>query len=185
MGGVEDPRWLNEDEMRAWLAFLAAGELLNRRLDQQLKADSGLSHLQYEILARLSRVPERELRMTELADGVLNSKSGTTYQVTQLEKAGLVRRRSCPGDGHAVYACLTDAGARLLEEAAPGHVALVRELLIDVLTLEQLSALADGLGEVSRRMLVSPPDGPAARSAQAAALARMLSPHHGLRARSP
>jgi DNA-binding MarR family transcriptional regulator len=176
MNGMEDPRWLNEDEMRAWLAFLTAGELLNRRLDQQLKADSGLSHLQYEIIARLSKAPERELRMTELADGVLNSKSGTTYQVTQLEKAGLVRRRSCPGDGHAVYACLTDAGARLVEEAAPGHVALVRELLIDVLTREQLSALADGLGEVSRRMLVSPPDGPAARSAQAAALAQILSP---------
>jgi DNA-binding MarR family transcriptional regulator len=176
MKGMADPRWLNEDEMRAWLAFLTAGELLSRRLDQQLKADSGLSHLQYEILARLSRGPERELRMTELADGVLSSKSGTTYQVTQLEKAGLVRRRSCPGDGHAVYACLTEAGARLLEEAAPGHVALVRELLIDVLTGEQISALADGLGEVSRRMLVAPPDGPAARSAAVAALAQLLSP---------
>ena len=176
MAAMADPKWLDEEEMRAWLAFLTAGELLNRRLDQQLKADSGLSHLQYEIIARLSKVPERELRMTELADGVLNSKSGTTYQVTQLEKAGLVRRRSSSGDGHAVYACLTDAGARLVEEAAPGHVALVRELLIDVLTREQLSALADGLGEVSRRMLVSPPDGPAARSAQAAALAQILSP---------
>jgi len=176
MDGMEDPRWLNENEMRAWLAFLTAGELLSRRLDQQLKADSGLSHLQYSILSRLSRVPERELRMTELADGVVNSKSGTTYQVTQLEKAGLVRRRSCPGDGHAVYACLTDAGARLLQEAAPGHVALVRELLIDVLTPGQISALADALGEVSRRMLVSPADGLAARSEQASALARMLSP---------
>jgi len=173
---MEDPRWLNEDEMRAWLAFLTARALLNRRLDQHLKAESGISHLQYDIFARLSSVPERELRMTELADAVLNSKSGLTYQVTQLEKAGLVRRRSCPGDGHAVYACLTDAGMGLLEKAAPGYVALVRELLIDVLTREQLSALADGLGEVSRRMLVSPADGPAARSEQAAALARMLTP---------
>ena len=176
MGGMPDPRWLNDDEMRAWLAFLTARALLNRRLDQQLKTDSGLSHLQYDILARLSSVPERELRMTELADGVLNTKSGTTYQVTQLEKAGLVRRRFCPDDGHAVFACLTDAGVRLLEEAAPGYVALVRELLIDVLTPEQLSALADGLGEVSRRMLVSPAGGLAARSAQAAALAEILSP---------
>src|ERR1700681_1342959 len=102
MDGMADPRWLNEDEMRAWLAFLTARPLLNRRLAQQLKADSGISHLQYDILARLSAVPEREQRMTELSDGVLNSKSGLTYQVTQLEKAGLVRRRSCPGDGHAV-----------------------------------------------------------------------------------
>jgi len=176
MGGMADPRWLNEDEMRAWLAFLTARALLNRRLDQHLKAERGISHLQYDILARLSSVPERELRMTELADGVLNSKSGTTYQVTQLEKAGLVRRRSCPDDGQAVFACLTDAGMRLLEKAAPGYVALVRDLMIDVLTREQLSALADGLGEVSRRMLVSPADGPAVRSEQAAALTQMLSP---------
>ena len=176
MGGMADPRWLDEDEMRAWLAFLTARALLNRSLDQYLKADSGISHLQYDILARLSSVPERELRMTELADGVLNSKSGTTYQVTQLEKAGLVRRRSCAEDSHAVYACLTDAGLRLLEKAAPGYVALVRELLIDVLTREQLSALADGLGEASRRMLLSSPDGPAARSASAEALALLLSP---------
>jgi DNA-binding MarR family transcriptional regulator len=176
MGDVADPRWLDEDEMRAWLAFLTTRALLNRHLDQYLKAESGISHLQYDILARLSSVPERELRMTELADGVSNSKSGTTYQVAQLEKAGLVRRRSCPDDAHAVFACLTDAGMRLLERAAPGYVALVRELLIDVLTREQVLALADGLGEVSRRMLVSPVDGPAARSEQAAALARMLSP---------
>jgi DNA-binding MarR family transcriptional regulator len=176
MAAMADPKWLDENEMRAWLAFLTARALLNRSLDQHLKADSGISHLQYDILARLSSVPERELRMTELADGVLNSKSGTTYQVTQLEKAGLVRRRTSPDDGHAVYACLTEAGVRLLEKAAPGYVALVRELLIDVLTREQLSALADGLGEVSRRMLISPPDGPAVRSAQTEALARLLSP---------
>jgi DNA-binding MarR family transcriptional regulator len=159
---MTDPRWLNEEEMRAWLAFLTSRALLNRRLDQYLKAESGISHLQYDILARLSSVPERELRMTELADGVSNSKSGTTYQVTQLEKAGLVRRRSCPDDAHAVFAGLTDAGMRFLERAAPGYVALVRELLIDVLTPEQLSALADGLGEVSRRMVAAPPGGPAA-----------------------
>jgi DNA-binding MarR family transcriptional regulator len=175
---MEDPRWLDEEEMRAWLAFLSARALLNRRLDQYLKAESGISHLQYDILARLSSVPERELRMTELADGVVNSKSGTTYQVTQLEKAGLVRRRSCANDAHAVYACLTEAGARLLEQAAPGYVALVRELLIDVLTREQLAALADGLGEVSRRMLASASAGPGARSASADALALMLSPRH-------
>ena len=174
---MADPRWLDEDEMRAWLAFLTARAMLNRRLDQHLKAEGGISHLQYDILARLSSVPERELRMTELADGVLNSKSGTTYQVTQLEKAGLVRRRTSPDDGHAVYAGLTEAGVLLLEKAAPGYVTLVRELLIDVLTREQLSTLADGLGEVSRRMLVSPPDGLAPRSAQTEALARLLAPH--------
>ncbi|MFK0234720.1 MarR family winged helix-turn-helix transcriptional regulator [Streptomyces vinaceus] len=149
---MAETRWLDEREMRAWSGFLAASALVNRRLDQQLKDDSGLSHPQYEILVRLSAAPDGELRMTELANGLINSKSGLTYQVTQLEKAGLVRRRSCPSDVRGVFAVLTDAGRARLEEAAPGHVAMVREALIDVLTPAQLEALADGLGEVSRRL---------------------------------
>ncbi|WP_327130988.1 MarR family transcriptional regulator [Streptomyces sp. NBC_01343] len=149
---MAETRWLDEHEMRAWSGFLAASALVNRRLDQQLKDDSGLSHPQYEVLVRLSAAPEGELRMTELANGLINSKSGLTYQVTQLEKAGLVRRRSCPSDVRGVFAVLTEAGRARLEEAAPGHVAMVREALIDVLTPAQLEALADGLGEVSRRL---------------------------------
>ena len=146
------PRWLNKEEKQAWNAFLSTYALLNQRLDQQLKRDSGLSHLQYVILVRLSAAPDRELRMTELACAVQNSKSGLTYQIGQLEQAGFVRRRNCQSDVRAVYAVLTDEGMAKLEEAAPGHVALVRELLIDVLTPEQLRSIADGLGEASRRM---------------------------------
>ncbi|SED00669.1 DNA-binding transcriptional regulator, MarR family [Amycolatopsis tolypomycina] len=149
------PRWLNAEEKRAWNAFLGTYELLNRRLDQQLKQDSGISHLQYVILARLSGAPDHELRMAELACAVSNSKSGLTYQIGQLERAGLVRRRACESDPRAVYAVLTDEGMALLERAAPGHVALVRELLIDVLTPDQLRAVADGLGEANRRMVAT------------------------------
>lgn len=148
MGAV---KWLDEDEMRAWHSFLAAGALIDRLVDAQLKEAVGLSHPQYEILVRLAEAPEGELRMTELAGTLLTSKSGLTYQVTQLEKAGLVERRSCPSDVRGVLAVLTEAGRRLLERAAPGHVTLVRELLIDVLTPDQLATLADALGEVSRR----------------------------------
>jgi len=144
-------KWLDEDEMRAWQSFLAAGALVDRRVDQQLKDSVGLSHPQYEILVRLAAAPDGELRMTELADTLLSSKSGLTYQVTQLEKAGLVARRSCPSDVRGVLAALTEAGRRRLAQAAPGHVALVRELLIDVLTPGQLAVIADALGEVSRR----------------------------------
>jgi DNA-binding MarR family transcriptional regulator len=148
MGAV---KWLDEDEMRAWHSFLAAGALIDRLVDAQLKEAVGLSHPQYEILVRLAEAPEGELRMTELAGTLLTSKSGLTYQVTQLEKAGLVERRSCPSDVRGVLAVLTSAGRRLLERAAPGHVTLVRELLIDVLSPAQLATLADALGEVSRR----------------------------------
>ena len=145
-------RWLNDEEKRAWTAFTTAHALLFRQLEQRLKRDVGLSGLQYEILARLSGAPSREMRMAELAGALVNSKSGLTYQIGQLEKSGLVRRRSCPSDERAVYAVLTDEGMALLERAAPGHVETVRELLFDALTPAQVRALADGLGEASRRM---------------------------------
>ncbi|MFF5140449.1 MarR family winged helix-turn-helix transcriptional regulator [Streptomyces sp. NPDC013157] len=145
-------RWLNDDEKRAWTAFTTAHALLYRRLEQRLKRDHGLSGLQYEILARLSGAPEREMRMAELAGALVNSKSGLTYQIGQMEKSGLVRRRTCPGDERAVYAVLAEEGMALLERAAPGHVETVRELLFDALTPDQVRALADGLGEATRRM---------------------------------
>jgi DNA-binding MarR family transcriptional regulator len=149
----DEPRWLSEDEMAAWTGFLGASALLNRRIEQQLREDSGLSHTQYEILVRLADAPGQALRMTELADALLNSKSGLTYQMTQLEKAGLTGRRSCPSDVRGVIAYLTPAGRMKLEGAAPGHAALVRELLIDVLTPEQVTAIGEGLGEVKRRLM--------------------------------
>ncbi len=149
---ADETRWLNEEEARAWLAFFGAAALLDRRLDQKLKDDVGLTHVQYEILARLSGAPERELRMTQLAEVLHTTPSGLTYQVTQLERAGLVRRRPCPSGARAVYAVITDQGLALLERAAPGHVAAVRELFIDVLTPEELTAIADGLGRARDRM---------------------------------
>jgi DNA-binding MarR family transcriptional regulator len=150
---MADATWLDDEERRAWHAFLAASALLDRRLDLQLRDDVGVSHLQYEILVRLAAAEGNAMRMTELADSLLNSKSGLTYQISQLEKAGLVHRAPCTIDVRGVYAALTDQGKELLERAAPGHVALVRELLIDVLTRDQLTAIADGLGEASRRIL--------------------------------
>ena len=155
-----ETRWLDQEEMRAWLAFVTAWPLLERRLDQQLRRDSGLSQLQYLVLARLSDAPGGALRMTELAGSLANTKSGLTYQVEQLEKAGLVCRQTCSYDTRGILAVLTDEGRRRLEEAAPGHVAAVRELFIDVLTPEQITAIADGLGEVGRRLAPPlPPQG--------------------------
>lgn len=149
---MEEPRWLDDRETAAWIGFLSATNLVARKLEQQLKDDAALSHTQYEVLVQLSAAPGHSLRMTELADRLVTSKSGLTYQVTQLERAGLVARRTCPSDVRGVIAQLTDRGMEVLREAAPGHVAAVREALIDVLTPEQLDNLAAGLGEVSRRL---------------------------------
>lgn len=151
-GRMTDPRWLDEREMAAWQGFVRASLLVARRLEQQLKEDAGLSHPQYEILVWLSAAPDGEIRMTELAERLIHSKSGLTYQVGQLEKRGLVRRRSCPTDVRGVLAVLTPEGRRALEEAAPGHVAAVRESLIDVLDRDELVVIADALGRVGDRL---------------------------------
>jgi DNA-binding MarR family transcriptional regulator len=139
--------------MEAWRGFLEVGTMLNRRIEQQLQDDSGLSHSQYEVLVRLAGAPGGKLRMTELAGISKTSKSGLTYQVTQLERAGLVRRVATSDDDRGVLAVLTPTGRRLLDSAAPVHVALVRDLFLDGLTPEQFAGLADGLHALRRHLL--------------------------------
>ncbi|MEU2039709.1 MarR family winged helix-turn-helix transcriptional regulator [Nocardia niwae] len=146
-----ETEWLDAREMAMWQSFLAAGALVGREVERQLKRE-GLSHTQYEVLVRLADAPEGRLRMTELADALYTSKSGLTYQVTQLEKAGLLMREACPTDVRGVIAVLTAAGRERLAEVAPGHVAAVRRVLVDVLTAAQRDAVAEGLGEVARRL---------------------------------
>jgi DNA-binding MarR family transcriptional regulator len=153
---TDEPRWLSAHEMKAWHGFLAASSLVDRRLDHQLKESVGLSHQQYEILVRLNAQPGGAIRMTELADSLYTTKSGLSYQITQLERVGLVTRRTCPSDVRGILAEITEAGRETLAKAAPGHVATVREVLIDVLTPEQLDAIAEGLGEVGRRLGTCP-----------------------------
>ncbi|MFB8002627.1 MarR family winged helix-turn-helix transcriptional regulator [Nocardia sp. NPDC056000] len=148
---MHDPQWLNDREMRTWQSFLAAGALVGREVERHLKQE-GFSHTQYEVLVRLAEAPGGAVRMTELADALYTSKSGLNYQVTLLEKAGLVRRENCPTDVRGVLAVLTDAGRERLAEIAPGHVDTVRRALIDVLTPAQQRAIADGLGEVGNRL---------------------------------
>ena len=142
---VTDPRWLDATEMAAWRAFLSTSHLLDRRIEEQLKAEAGLTHPQYEILVRLADAPDRQMRMTELARGVVVSKSALTYQITQLEKAGLVERANCPSDERGVLAVLTEAGVRCLERVAPGHVEVVRAYLIDRLSREELHAMTTAM----------------------------------------
>ncbi|WP_328454378.1 MarR family winged helix-turn-helix transcriptional regulator [Amycolatopsis sp. NBC_00438] len=151
-----DPRWLTERELKTWQGFLMAGTLLTRKVEQQLRDDAGLSHPQYEVLARLSAA-DGELRMTELAGAALTSKSGLSYQVAQLEKAGLVGRRSCPSDDRGVLAYLTEEGHARLRAAAAGHAELVRSLFVDGLEPEQFTALADGVDALCGHLCTGEP----------------------------
>ena len=138
--------------MAAWLAFLEVSHRLDRVIEQQLRQDAGLSHAQYEILSRLESAPGGRLRMSQLADVIIVSRSGLTYQVTQLERAGMVRREKDANDERGILAVLTAAGRAALLRAAPGHVRVVRHYLIDGLTPAQLSALAEGLTAARARL---------------------------------
>jgi DNA-binding MarR family transcriptional regulator len=149
---MAETRWLDERELAAWEDFLAVCAILNRRVEQQLKEDAGLSHPQYEVLVRLSGSPGGALRMTELAEVALTSKSGLTYQVAQLEKAGLVRREACLSDDRGVVAILTDEGWAKLRKTAPGHATLVRELFRDALTDKQFAGFAEGIDAIRARL---------------------------------
>ena len=152
LGPVTDESpWLDEAEMAAWLAFLEVSHRLDRAIEHQLKQDADLSHAQYEILSRLEAAGGR-LRMSELADVIIVSRSGLTYQVAQLQRAGLVRRERCVTDERGVLAVLTAAGRAALRRAAPGHVRVVRRYLIDALTPAQRSALANGLAAARDRL---------------------------------
>ncbi|RJL32514.1 MarR family winged helix-turn-helix transcriptional regulator [Bailinhaonella thermotolerans] len=145
-------RPLTTRELRAWLGFVRAGHLLDHELERQIKRDGDISHAEYEVLVHLDWAQDHRLRMAELASRVAISKSRLTYQVTQLERAGLVVRTSCPTDGRAVWAQLTDAGAALLARVRPGHREAVRENFIDLLTPEELDVLADAMSRVVARL---------------------------------
>lgn len=153
---MADVRWLNTDELDVWQKFLAIGTAINRRVEQQLKDAAGLSHSQYEVLVRLAK---GDLRMTELAGIAKTSKSGLTYQVTQLEGRGLVRRVTTPDDDRGVMAGLTAKGRRLLEQIAPAHAELVRELFLDGLNDDEFAGFAEGIRAVHHQVLGQPTRG--------------------------
>jgi DNA-binding MarR family transcriptional regulator len=134
-------RWLTPAEQRTWRAFLDATRLLFATVDEQLQRDAGLPHTYYEILVRLSEAPERRLRMSELAEASLSSRSRLSHAVARLEERGWVRRTCAPTDRRGQVAELTDEGFAVLAAAAPGHVEQVRSALVDLLTPEQVAEL--------------------------------------------
>src|ERR671932_6362 len=146
------PRWLDEEEQKAWRAWLYSSLLLQDRLDRELTHETGISHAYYEILVQLSETPGRMLRMSDLADRCLSSRSRLSHAVSRLEERGWIRRQVCEEDGRGQLAVLTDEGFAALEAAAPVHVESVRRHLFDQLSDEQVAALRD-IGETMLRHL--------------------------------
>ena len=142
-GGAEQPevKWLTAAEVASWLSVVRLMTWLPWSIDQQLRRDSDLGMVEYQVLARLSDAPERTRRMSSLAVLTNASLSRLSHLFKRLEARGLVRREPDPADGRFTNAILTEKGFQTLAEAAPGHVAHVRSLVIDVLSPEQLRRL--------------------------------------------
>ena len=134
-------KWLTPGELASWLSVVRLMSWLPWSIDQQLQRDSKLRMVEYQVLAMLSESPERTMRMSSLAEVTNASLSRLSHLVDRLEKRGFVRREPDPTDGRFTNAILTEKGFRALAEAAPGHLAHVRSLVIDVLSPEQLRRL--------------------------------------------
>jgi DNA-binding MarR family transcriptional regulator len=152
--GAEEPpvKWLTPGELDSWLAVVRLITWLPWSIDQQLRHDSDLGMVEYQVLAMLSGAPERTMRMSSLAMLTNASLSRLSHLFKRLEGRGLVRREADPTDGRFTNAILTGKGFQTLVEAAPGHVAHVRSLVIDVLSPEQLRRLGLAADRIMSRI---------------------------------
>jgi DNA-binding MarR family transcriptional regulator len=152
--GAGEPavQWLTAAELDSWLAVVRLICWLPWSLDQQLRRGSDLGMVEYQVLAVLSGAPERTMRMSSLAVLTNASLSRLSHLVKRLEARGLVRREPDPADGRFTNAILTEKGFQTLAKAAPGHVAHVRSLVIDVLSSEQLRRLGIAADRIMSRI---------------------------------
>jgi DNA-binding MarR family transcriptional regulator len=148
--------------MRTYFALTEAVSLLQYAVQQQLQAEGDLSYVQFEILAKLVDA-QRPLTMTDLADGVVYSRSGLTHQAGLLERAGLITRAASSQDKRAMAVDITDAGRTRIAEILPGHVQVVRELLYGSLSDQDVHTLGDIMSRVRDHMRGRPPRSSAPR----------------------
>lgn len=151
----EQPEWLTDAELEAWLSVVRLMTWLPYSLDQQLRRDSKLGMAEYQALAMLSQRPGRTMRMSSLAAATNSSLSRLSHLIERLERRGLVRREPDPVDGRFTNAILAEDGARTLAQAAPGHVAHARSLVIDALSPRQLRRLARDAERILSRIGVA------------------------------
>lgn len=134
-------KWLNPNEMKAWRGYIIASRRLLEALDNDLEGHD-LSMSDYEILAQLSDAPDRRLRMSELAEIAMLSRSRLSHRMKVMEKAGWVRREACPVDKRGYFAVMTPKGWKAIVAAAPDHVESVRKRFVDHLSKADQIALA-------------------------------------------
>ena len=160
--GPGDAGALAPHELGAYFVLMEAVSLLQHQVEQQLHAEGDLSYVQFQLLARLAHA-HGPLTMTQLADGVVYSRSGLTYQAGLLEKAGLITRAPSPDDERATLVTITGDGLALVGRVLPGHVQVIRRLLFDPLSGDDLRHLGDIMTRVRDHMRAQPPRSAAPR----------------------
>jgi len=143
----DESRWLDADELAAWIATAGLVTRLPGALDAQLQAQQGLTFFEYMVLAVLSEQADRTLQMSDIAVAASSSLSRLSHVAKRLEAQGFLRRERVPGAGRRTNAVLTDAGLDKVVAAAPGHAARVRHLLVDAVSADDLAALRR-IGEI-------------------------------------
>jgi len=154
--GASDVPALDPQQLGAYFALMEAVSLLHHHVEQHLRTEGNLSYVQFQLLARLAD-SDGQLTMTQLADGVVYSRSGLTYQAGLLEKAGLITRGPSSDDERAILVTITDNGRALVDRVLPGHVQDVRRLLLDPLSDDDLQHLGDIMTRVRDHMRNQPP----------------------------
>jgi DNA-binding MarR family transcriptional regulator len=144
--------WLSDDEQAAWRGLLHMTSRLNARLNRQLQDAHGLSLADYDVLVPLSESPDGRLRVFEISDTLAWEQSRLSHHLARMQRRGLVERQGCSTDRRGAFVVLTGAGRAAITAAAPGHVAMVRQLLFDALTPEQVAMLSDVSGRVLDRL---------------------------------
>jgi DNA-binding MarR family transcriptional regulator len=157
------PAAVDPVQVRAYFALIEVSGLLRHAVEQQLREAGGLSSVQFQLLARLGDSPIGSARMTDLADGVVYSRSALTYQAALLEKEGLVTRATSEDDERGITVMITDAGRARLANVFPGHIQVVSQMLFEPLSSPDVESLADVLGRVRDHMRSSPPRSAAPR----------------------
>ena len=157
------PPSLDPVQLSAYFALIEVSNLLRHTVEQQLRESGDLSYVQFQLLARLGDAPAGSQRMTDLADGVVYSRSGLTYQAGLLEKAGLVVRAPAADDERSTTVAITDAGRDVLARVFPGHIAVLHELLVAPLARAEVESLAAVLGSVRDHLRSNPPRSAAPR----------------------
>lgn len=150
--GRYERQWLEPSSADVWEHFLNVTHQLEQKLERNLQATHGISHTQYEILVRLADSPHGAIRMSDLAENLVTAKSAVTYQVGKLCNAGIVERFSCTYDARATYVQLTEAGQALLDQVAPKHLELVRQLVFEDLTCDEAIQLTEILTRWQSRL---------------------------------